>query len=492
MNKKVVILLVICLSCIMTACGYRDLMDSYEQVLSGAAIGGRGNRQVQENKPESTVTSSSIMGASVSGTGIHSADNVTSDMQTAQYWIDRVNTPDKILLKADEIHNYNEKIIKQLLADKDAEFYNLDLYGENISGQQLRDMIGKISFSVKPYFIGNEKMSTEQWQHYLDNCNYEEIMDFNAIEYGIVCSRADMRALPTADAITDEQGNLNYDILQSTALAVNEPVLVLHRSKDNEWYYVIAEEYAGWVKQDTIGLFENRSEWQRTKEMEKFLVITGDRIQTKKILGNSLSGDFEFTMGTRLCLAENKEWENKEEITSAYDCYVVKVPVRGEDGKVKFSLLSIPLSQDVSIGYMEYTRANVIRQAFKMLGNPYGWGGMNGERDCSSLIRDVYFCFGFRLPRNSGDMAKIPSQMHVDLTGLSEKQKIEKLKSVSPGTILQIPGHVMIYLGCSDKNYFVISARGGKEQRVMVNDLHACTDNQKTWSEQLTTIIGLE
>ena len=180
------------------------------------------------------------------------------------------------------------------------------------------------------------------------------------------------------------------------------------------------------MKQDTIGLFENRSEWQRTKEMEKFLVITGDRIQTKKILGNSLSGDFEFTMGTRLCLAENKEWENKEEITSAYDCYVVKVPVRGEDGKVQFSLLSVPLSQDVSIGYMEYTRANVIRQAFKMLGNPYGWGGMNGERDCSSLIRDVYLCFGFRLPRNSDDMAKIPSQMHVDLTGLSEKQKIER------------------------------------------------------------------
>lgn len=494
MNKKIVIM-IICLCGILTACSYKEFFKQYQRVVSGSAIdGGENSGQVKETKKETAATSSSVMGDIVTGSGIHSADNVTMDRQTADYWIDRTNAPDKVLANQKEIQNYNKELKKQMSQDSDTLFFDVDSYDESIAGYRLRKLMGENAFVLKPYTDSQGKnISSEQWQEYLKNCNYDSIADFNTVRYGVVCRRANVRVLPTEDRIFDNADSGYSDVLQSTALAVNEPVLVMHTSSDNGWYFIVAEEYAGWVSCDTIGLAASRKEWQEIRETEHFLVVTGDRIQTKEIPGDELSGNYEFTMGTKLPLAENAAWKDLKsksgDKNSVYDSYVVKVPKRSEDGSLTYALLAIPLNKEVSIGYMEYTRANILRQAFKMLGNPYGWGGADGERDCSSLVRDVYLCFGFHLPRNSGDMAKLSE--NVDVKGLSEKETIQKLMGAEPGAILQMPGHVMIYLGCEDKNYFVLSARGGKFQRVMINDLHAQTEDGKNWAAQLETIVNL-
>lgn len=499
MNKKIVIM-IICLCGILTACSYKEFFRQYQRALSGAAIdGGENSGQVKETKKETAATSSSVMGDIVTGSGIHSADNVTMDMQTADYWIDRINSPDKILANQKEIENYNKKIKKQMSQDSDALFFDVDSYDESIAGYRLKELMGENGFTLKPYTNSQgESIASEQWQIYFENCNYDSIADFNKVRYGVVCRRADVRVLPTAERIFDNSDKQSGDVLQSTALAVNEPVLVMHTSRDNGWYFIVAEEYAGWVSCDAIGLAASRNEWQKIRENEHFLVVTGDRIQTQEVPGDELSGNYEFTMGTKLPLAENAAWkdlksksgdENSVCNSSVYDSYVVKAPKRNEDGSLTYAMLAVPLNKDVSIGYMEYTRANVLRQAFKMLGNPYGWGGADSGRDCSSLVRDVYLCFGFRLPRNSSDMAKLPES--VDVKELSEKEIIQKLMGAESGSILQMPGHVMLYLGCVDKNYFVLSARGGKFQRVMINDLHAQTGDGKNWAAQLETIINL-
>lgn len=492
MNKKI-IMLIICLCFVLTACGNQDFFEQYKRVASGSAIDRKGKKPVEQKEfsDAKTATSSAVMGEVASGSGIHAADNVSTDMQTAQYWIDRMTTPDRVIMDTGAILAYNQEIKKQMSQDSSAEYYDLDSFGENISGLMLREMMGNVSFSLKTYFSGERQISAKDWQQYYENCNYDAIADINAVQYGIICERADIRMLPTDDIVTDEPGKTYDDDLQCTALAVNEPVLVLYGSRDGKWCYVMAEEYVGWTHREAIGFCRSREEWSQAAKMDKFLVVTGDRIQTKQIPGNPLSGDYEFTMGTKLCLAENKEWKEDVEIYMPYDNYVVKVPVRDASGTLSYSLLAIPLHEDVSVGYMDYTRANIIRQAFKMLGNPYGWGGECGERDCSAMVRDIFLCFGFRLPRNSGDIAKLPGKNNAALEGMSEKEVMEKMKGAEPGAILQMPGHVMLYLGCQDKNYFVISARGSAMRRVMINDLHAATSDGKTWSEQLAAIVNL-
>lgn len=491
MNKKILIL-IICLSGILTACSYQEFFKQYQR-LSETASGGE-SKKVRERSSGSDAVS----GGSVSGSGIHSADNVTREMQTAQYWIDRMNTKDKVLATQQEIEEFNKALKERLVQDSDAMFFDLDSFGESIQGSRLKELIGEcVSGQLMLPF-----RSSVSWQEYYRNCNYEAIADYNKIRYGLICQRADVRALPTEDKVED---GTTGDILQNTALAINEPVLILHTSLDDEWYFVVAKEYAGWIQKEMAALVPGRTAWQEIQEKEQFLVVTADRMQTKQIPGDSLSGDYEFTMGTRLFLAENTAWQAKKreegDEAGVYDSYVVKVPKRDVDGNLTYAFLSIPLGRDVNIGYMEYTRANVVSQAFKMLGNPYVWGGAYGERDCSSMIRDVYLCFGIYLPRNSSDMARLSEKdctekikalsQSVDVKGLSENEKTEKLMGAEPGAILQMPGHAMIYLGCEDKNYFVLSARGGTYRCVMVNDLHAKTEEGKTWAEQLCAIVSL-
>ena len=83
---------------------------------------------------------------------------------------------------------------------------------------------------------------------------------------------------------------------------------------------------------------------------------------------------------------------------------------RAADGFVFWRRAWIHGKADVSVGYLPYTRAHILRQAFKMLGENYGWGGQREGRDCSSFIMDIYNVFGIRSPRNADQQEKIPGQ----------------------------------------------------------------------------------
>ena len=429
-------------------------------------------------------------------------------MQTADFWIGKTVAPDKILMTKKEIEAFNKKMLAKLSADSSATYYDLLKYGASMDGASLQTMIKREHDPAKKYYIGDAEITDDQWNAYREACNLDTIADFNETGYGIVCSRADVRILPTMDNITDVQGDTGHDIMQRTALAVNEPVLVVHRSLDGKWLYVIANEHSGWVLQENVGLCGNKETWQSAQKMEDFIVVTGDEISVKTIFSDIPSGNQVFTMGTKLAIAEESEYNDTLKQKNIYDNYIVKIPARDQNGLLTYHLAAIPLGKDVSHGYLDYTRGNVLRQAFKLLGNAYGWGGMEGGRDCSSMTRDIYLCFGFRLPRDASVQAMIPAEGRVSMKGLSEKERKEKLNSVQPGTILQMPGHVMIYLGCYDQNYYVISANGTfvpdtkadqnfsennyQTRLVTVNDLEVRSpSNGKTWREQLTVIVAI-
>ncbi len=499
MNKYIVTLL-LALTCLLTACGYRDYIYRNVADVSGQAVSGGGTRMEDRSHADATDTA-------VSGGAVHSADNVTADMQRADYWIGKTVSPDKILMTPKEITEYNKQLTARL--SPSTEYFDLLKYGETVDKSSLDNLIRREHDPAKTYYIGETGVTQEQWNAYREACNLENIDDSSQVEYGIICSRADVRVLPTADNITNDKGDAGHDVLQSTALAVNEPVLVVHRSLDENWLFVIANEHAGWVLQDKVGLCRDRELWLDAQKMKDFLVVTGDEVSVRSVMPDTLPGSFLFTMGTKLALAEKSEYDGVLGNRNILDNYIVKVPVREQSGQLGYQFAAVPLGKDVSRGFLDYTRGNVIRQAFKLLGNPYGWGGMNGGRDCSSMTRDIYLCFGFRLPRDASMQAKIPGKGRISLKNLSEKERNARLRSVQPGTILQMPGHVMIYLGCQDQQYYVISANGTfipdhdtvppdpdrknyQTRLVTVNDLEVRSpSNGKTWKEQLTVIVGI-
>lgn len=145
---------------------------------------------------------------------------------------------------------------------------------------------------------------------------------------------------------------------------------------------------------------------------------------------------------------------------------------------------------------LSYTTANLYREALSFVGTPYRWGRF----DCSALILAIYARFGIHLPRNTSQMGLI-GQHRQPIGG----NPLEVLRSLRPGALLLMPGHVMFYLGCVEGEPYVLQAftrytdQTGAEHRVFTTAVTSIGDiyhrSGQSFLERTTTgieIISLE
>src|SRR5690606_4113209 len=94
------------------------------------------------------------------------------------------------------------------------------------------------------------------------------------------------------------------------------------------------------------------------------------------------------------------------------------------------------------------TKANLIRQAFKFLGERYGWGHRYNGRDCSGFVSEVMRSFGLVLPRNTGAQARSPALEGLAVEpGSPHEERLRLLGSSQVGDLVYLPGHVMMVIG---------------------------------------------
>ena len=92
------------------------------------------------------------------------------------------------------------------------------------------------------------------------------------------------------------------------------------------------------------------------------------------------------------------------------------------DGRLQLAPALIPRGQDARVGDLPLSRANLLRRAFKLLGERYGWGHDYAGRDCSGFLSDVFATFGVRMPRNTGDQAKSPAFEHQSFDAAASRE----------------------------------------------------------------------
>jgi hypothetical protein len=179
-----------------------------------------------------------------------------------------------------------------------------------------------------------------------------------------------------------------------------------------------------------------------------YLVVAGADAHTVFTPERPAVSDVRLEMGVRVPLLA--DWPASRPVNGQipYTGRVIELPTRTVEGRLELAPALLPPTADVSTDYLPLTPGGLIRQAFKFLGEHYGWGHGYGSRDCSGYANEVYRAFGVDLPRNTGDQATSPALHRIALTDAdSPERRAAVLGGTGVGDLLFIPGHEMIVIG---------------------------------------------
>lgn len=375
------------------------------------------------------------------------------EILTAKFWQSRAPDPDAIIMNKDQIDAFNCEIRNSL----PGVIQDLTAHPQLISDKKLINMLLANRLPQTDLYHKGCRLMPSFFTDLQKELNLAGVKKSNQVTYGCTVRTTVVRSLPTNCLVTEDPADREFDIFQESALGPGEPVIVLHKSSSEKWCFVQATFCRGWVLAADLAVTGDRKKWLSYLQTDEFLLVTGSRLHLGYNPYNPDISQLEFFMGARIPLAAQEQIPEVIDNQSPEGSYVVRIPVRGKNGELVFKLALIPRGSDVAEGYLSYTRSAVIGQAFKMLGERYGWGGMFYLRDCSAFIRDIFSCFGFQFPRNSRDQAAIPGKV-ISLQGADRSERSCVLDLLLPGAILYFPGHVMLYLGKHSGEYYVIHA----------------------------------
>ncbi|WP_321311144.1 SH3 domain-containing protein [Halarcobacter sp.] len=295
---------------------------------------------------------------------------------------------------------------------------------EKASYSKKEAMWGNV-YSKRTVYLENYRKIEQNWfKELITNANYEE---YNKAKLkAITTKNVDFRVLPTNSAIFYNPKKAGegfpFDYNQNSRVKINTPVFVSHFSKDKAWALVQSHYVLGWVRVDSLFFVDDED----IKNFKKYPleVIVKEGYQTFNIntTENLKVGTFFPKIDDKYLLATNsgiKKVKIKENTIEAFP--------------LKFSANNI----------------NKLLQEF--IGEPYGWGGLNNHRDCSSFTQDFFTPFAIYLNRNS--KAQTKGYKYIDIYKMSNKKKKEFIvnNAIPFLTLIYLRGHIMLYIGDINK-----------------------------------------
>ena len=245
-----------------------------------------------------------------------------------------------------------------------------------------------------------------------------------------------LRVLPTHKPVFSDPSapgeGFPFDYMQNSLLPPGTPVRVVHASLDGSWLLARTAHVAGWVRPWEVA-------WVDQHFMETYSSSALFGFLRDDIPASTSRARFILHGRVGLLLPGSS-------IPPPAGMSALLAPVRQSDGWAALETVLVP---DTSLAAwpLKPTTDNFIRVLDALLGQSYGWGGLFESRDCSALIQDVFALFGIAMPRNS--RAQAQAGRTVDLEGLAfqAKERLILDQAVPLLTIVNMPGHVMLYLG---------------------------------------------
>jgi hypothetical protein len=372
---------------------------------------------------------------------------------SADYWVEQTENSSQVLKDQQQIAEFNQQVFST-----DQYMVDLAAFPQQLTGQQVTQNILSISKpnSSDLYDTNGVLLGPEGYDKYTAQLALEEIPDSVQVMFALVVSRSDMRTYPTQDRFYKSQQDQNLDRFQENGLFPGDALAVLHFSADHKWAFVQSFNYAAWVRTEHIAIGE-RQAIQQYKNAKHFLVVTGAKVFTSFNPEVAAVSELQLDMGIQIPLVAPADRSNNLYGQNPYSSYTVLLPVRNDEGFLEIKQALIARNQDVNKGFIPFTRENITRQAFKFLGERYGWGHSFNARDCTGFVSEVYKSFGIFMPRNSGQQGKSIMGENTRFTEESSSQmKLQELKSLDTGDLIYIPGHVMMFIGNAEGQPYVI------------------------------------
>jgi SH3 domain (SH3b1 type)/NlpC/P60 family len=369
------------------------------------------------------------------------------------FWIGRAATPGRVVFNAQSIAAQNRRLRKL-----DPSLHDIEQLPSQLPRAQVRGWIEELSGRQHGQLVDDlgTELAPTALDALVDSAALDAIPESRATRYGLIVRRANLRTFPTRMSAYRTKGDSGIDRFQESAAFPGTPVAIAHESRDGRWWFVVTPDYAAWVEKECVAIGPAEQVFGYARR-SPYLVVTGANVKTVHTPERPEVSELQLDMGIRLPL--RADWPAGRPVNGqhAYAGHVIELPVRAEDGSLDFAAALVPRTADVATGYLPLTRANLLRQGFKFLGERYGWGHSNNARDCSGFVSEVYRSFGVELPRNSRDQGESPALNRISFTDSDSRAKrAAAVKDLEIGDLVFIPGHVMMVIGRDHGSVYVI------------------------------------
>jgi len=377
-------------------------------------------------------------------------------MGSADFWIHLHAAPDREVVPPDGIAAFNRRTQTALHLIRDVAAPPYPSVGE-VSSRLYKDLQ---RFRSEGLYDARSRPVKEDFFRRMEGAISLEVLRGDlSVKYGLVSRRADVRVLPTDEALAREPQDQDIDLIQNDSLDIGTPLAVLRESQDGRWIYVDGPASSGWVKKACV-VSCTIDELKGYLAKRSFVVVTAPEAELfADARGAMVYGHAH--MGTRFPLVEDSA-----------DAVKVLVPSSYEDDRYYERVVYVK-KENIHIGFLPYTPRTILEEAFKLLGAPYRWGSSHGGIDCSGFTQEVFATVGIVLPRNSSEQRRVGDLIGEFREGGNDAEKVGLFARGADGgtTLAWLKGHILLFIGMYEGRPYFIHATYGYEERQGLRDV---------------------
>ena len=350
-----------------------------------------------------------------------------------------IKEPTAVIPKTDDLTELsktaNDDFLDQEKATKDYfDKYFKPWNSSKVSYSRSEAMWGQ-SYKYKKVYLENHNLATAEWfDKQINNSNFDA---YNlSPKKAITLENVNVRVLPTNSVMfynpTTPGEGFPFDYNQNSALKINTPIIVSHLSKDRAWAFIESGIVGGWVEIKNIAFVDD------------------------KFIKEFKTSNYYVTVKEKFPIYEPifREYVKVGTIFPKKNNYFI---IAKKDDNQNAIISYVYLNDDeVEAMPLAFNSANRIRILNQLLDEPYGWGGLLNNRDCSSFTQDFFAPFGKFLHRNSKSQTTNGKLLDVSQLSLEEKKDYIKKHGVPFSTLVYLKGHIMLYVGVKNNEPLVV------------------------------------